>query len=65
MQTKKSETESKRIMPETRFTEFPALSADPRVRISWTASKTDDSLFFVPIIVKIEAYKKSIYNNAV
>ena len=42
MQTKKSQPESKRIMPETRFTEFPALSVDPRVGISRYASETDD-----------------------
>ena len=29
-QTDKSEPEGKRIMPETRFTEFPALSVDRR-----------------------------------
>ena len=29
MQTEKSQSEGKRIMPETRFTEFPALSVDP------------------------------------
>ena len=42
MQTEKSKPEGKRIMPETRFTEFPALSVDPRVGISGSASKTDD-----------------------
>ena len=31
MQAEKSQPEGKRIMPETRFTEFPALSVDPRV----------------------------------
>ena len=41
MQTEKSQPESKRIMPETRFTEFPALSVGPRVGISWTASETN------------------------
>ena len=29
MQTEKSQPEGKRIMPETRFTSFPALSVDP------------------------------------
>ena len=38
-------------MPETRFTEFPALSVDPRVGISWSASGTDGWLFFLPIII--------------
>ena len=42
MQTKKSQPEDKRVMLETRFTEFPALSVDPRVRISRSASQTDD-----------------------
>ena len=40
MHTEKSQTEGKRIMPETRFTEFPELSVDPRVEISRSASKT-------------------------
>ena len=31
MQTEKSQPEGKRIKPETRFTEFPALSVHPRV----------------------------------
>ena len=34
MQTEKSQPEGKRIMPETRFTEFLALSVDPKVEIS-------------------------------
>ena len=34
IQTEKSSPEGKWIMPETRFTEFPELSVDPRVRIS-------------------------------
>ena len=42
MQTEKSQSEGKRIMPETRFTEFPALSVDPMVEISWSASETED-----------------------
>ena len=41
MQTEKSQPEGKRIMAETRFTEFPALSVDPRVGISWSAPETD------------------------
>ena len=40
-QTEKSPPEGKRIMSETRFTELPALSADPRVGISQSASETD------------------------
>ena len=42
MQTEKSQPEGKWIMPETRFTEFPALSVDPRVGIFWSTSETDD-----------------------
>ena len=42
MQTEKSQPEGKRIMPETRFTKFPALSFDPRVGISQSASETND-----------------------
>ena len=33
MQTEKSQPEGERIMPEMRFTEFPALSVDPGVGI--------------------------------
>ena len=56
MQTEKSQPEGERIMPETRFTEFPALSVDPRVGISWSASATDVSLFFLPMTLKITNY---------
>ena len=41
MPTKKSQPEGERIMAETRFTEFPALSVDPRVGIFRSASETD------------------------
>ena len=34
MQTEKSRPEGEQIMPETRFTEFPAFFVDPRVGIS-------------------------------
>ena len=40
MQTEKSQPEGSRIMPKTKFTEFPALSADPRVGVFLTASET-------------------------
>ena len=40
IQTEKSQPESKWIMPETRFTEFRALSIDRRVGISRSASET-------------------------
>ena len=42
MQTENSQPEGKGIMPETRFTEFLALSIDTRVGISRSASKIDD-----------------------
>ena len=42
MQTEKSQPLGKRIMPETRFTEFTALSIDPRDGICRSALETDD-----------------------
>ena len=45
MQTEKSQPEGKRIMPETRFTELPALSIDPRVGIYWSALETGLIIF--------------------
>ena len=56
LQIEKSQPVGIRIMPETRFTEFRALSVDPRVGISFSASETDDSLFFLPPILKIIIY---------
>ena len=53
MQTEKSQPDGKWMMPETRFIEFPALSVDPRVRISRSSSETDVGLFFLPLTVKI------------
>ena len=50
MKTAKSQPEGERMMPETRFTEFPALSVDLRVGISRSASETDDLLLSLPII---------------
>ena len=41
MQIEKSQPEGKRIMPETMFTEFPALPVDPEVRISRCESETN------------------------
>ena len=52
MQTEKSQPEGKRRMPETRFIEFLALFIDQRVGISWSASETNDRLFFLTIIEK-------------
>ena len=42
---KKIQIEIKREMPETRYTEIPAQSVDPRVRISQSASETIFWLF--------------------
>ena len=39
-------------MPETRFTEFPALYVDLGVGIFWPASETDVYLFFLPVTLK-------------
>ena len=50
VQIEKSLPEGKRIMPETRFTSFPALSVGPKVGISRSALKTNDGLFFLPVI---------------
>ena len=41
MQSEKSQLEGERIMPETRFAEFPASTVDPRVVISRSASETN------------------------
>ena len=49
MQNEKSQPECKRIMPEERLTEFPALSVDPRVEISRSASEIDALLSFLPM----------------
>ena len=45
MQTEKSQHENERIMSETRFTEFSALTVHPRVGISLTALETDDRFY--------------------
>ena len=47
MQIEKSQPDGKWIKPETMFTEFPALSIDPRVGISRSALETSDLLFFL------------------
>ena len=39
---RRTPTRGKRIMLETKFTEFPALSTDPRVGIFQSALETDD-----------------------
>ena len=58
MQTEKSQPEGKRIMPEKKFTEFPALSVDPRVG-TW---RPVIDYFFYLFSEKIEVLKENIYN---
>ena len=41
MEIENSQPEGKRVMPQTRFTEFPALSVDPRVGFSRSALETN------------------------
>ena len=53
----KSRPESTRILPETRFTEFTALSVDLRVGIFQAASVTDD--IFLTYDIKIIKYHLS------
>ena len=60
MQTEKSLPKGKRIMPKTRFTEFSALSVDPRMGISLSASTIDDLLFVLPILKKIVVFHLNI-----
>ena len=53
MHTEKSQLGSdEQIMPKMMFTftEFPALSVDPRVKISRSAPETDDLLLSLPVI---------------
>ena len=47
-----ADREGKRIMPETRFTEFTAFSVDPRVGISRSASETGDR-FYLSILERL------------
>ena len=53
------------MMPETRFTEFPALSVDSRVWIHGLHRIPMTDYFFYLFLQKIEALKKNIYNNVV
>ena len=41
VRTEKSQLAGKRLMPEMRFTEFPAISVQPRAGISRPAPETD------------------------
>ena len=45
MQTEKSQPEGERIMPKTRFIEFPALFVDPRVGLPRSSSGWAFSVF--------------------
>ena len=60
MQTEKSQDEGKRLMPEMRFTEFPALSVDQGVGNSRSASETDNCFFFLTPL-KNRSFKRNIY----
>ena len=59
MQVEKTQPEGKRIIPEISFTEFPAISVDPRVGISRSASEIDVCLFFLPMTLKNIIYHLS------
>ena len=61
MQIEKSQPEGKQVMPEMRFTQFPASSVDPRVGISLSALDTDVWLFFLPATLKIIFYHLSFH----
>ena len=47
MQTEKFQPNVKRIMSNTRFTEFPTLSVDPRLVISLSASESESLITFL------------------
>ena len=51
--------EGKRMMLETRFTEFPASSVNPRVGISRSASEIVVLIFYLPMKLKIIIYHSS------
>ena len=51
-QGEKCKSKSKQILQETRFTEFPALSVDPRVGISRSATDTDEGVFSYLLLKK-------------
>ena len=47
------------MMPKTRFTEFPALSVDPRLRISRSALETNVRLFVLHMTLEVGDYHSS------
>ena len=59
MQTEKSQPKGERIMPQMRFTKFLALSIDPRVGISQSASETDVLFFSLSMTLEIIIYHLS------
>ena len=59
MQTEKSQLESKWIILETRFIGFPALSVDPRVGISLSASESNDRCLIIFLTYGIKNYEIS------
>ena len=62
MQTEKSQSECKRIMPKTRFTEFPALSVHPRVGISRLRQRPTIDYFSYLLLNKIVSIPLRFYN---
>ena len=56
MQTEKFQPEGERIMSETRFTEFPALSVDPRVGISRSAIGDRCLIIFLTYDIKKSSF---------
>ena len=58
MQIEKSQPEDKRMMPETRFTDFLALSVNPRVGISWSASESDVISFMFDLLRRITTFSE-------
>ena len=56
IQTEKSQPEGEGIMPEMRFTEFPALSVDSRIGITGSSLEIGVCLFFLPVTFRIITY---------
>ena len=64
MQTEKTQLEGKSTMLGTRFTQFPTLSVDPKVRISRSASRmmTD---YFSYLLLEIIVFCVCVFNNII
>ena len=56
MQTEKSQPEGKRIMPETKFTEFPALFVDQRLEFLGLHRRLMFDIFFLSLTLKAIIY---------